>query len=277
MQMNKIDRKASAYKAFTAIAYLVAFIWLIPLIWVLRTAFAPENCAVNIGSFFFPTLDNFSSVLASVPFAQYFCNTIIIVAGTLVVQIFFITLAAYAFARLKFYGKSVLFTLFLTQLLITPDVLIFPTFQLMGKLGVTNTLIGIMLPFFASGMGIFLLRQSIKTIPVELEEAAFVEGCPVFKVIWRIYFPLLRPAYTAFALISISYHWNDFLWPLVMVNSSGNRPLTLGLAMVAQTYETGAQWGNICAATLIVIFPLMVAFLIFQKQFIESFAQSGIK
>jgi ABC-type sugar transport system, permease component len=277
MQMNKIDRNSPGYRVFTAAAYLVAFLWLIPLLWVLRTAFAPENSAVNIGSFFLPTLENFNSVLTSVPFPQYFLNTVIIVAGTLAVQIFFITLAAYAFARLRFFGKNALFTLFLTQLLITPDVLIFPTFQLMGKLGATNTLIGIMLPFFASGMGIFLMRQSIKTLPVELEEAAFVEGCPVFKVIWKIYFPLLRPAYTAFALISISYHWNDFLWPLVMINSTGNRPLTLGLAMVAQTYETGAQWGNICAATLIVICPLMVAFLIFQKQFIESFAQSGIK
>lgn len=262
---------------FGAGMLFVALISLIPLLWVLRTAFVPKELALD---FFAPvtlTLEHFLLVLSSAPFGQYYMNTVYMVAATLAVQLLFVTPAAYAFARLDFYGRNVLFTLFLAQLMITPDVLIFPTYQLMAGLKLTNTLTGVVLPFFSSAMGIFLLRQTMKTIPYELEEAARIEGYSTLRIIWSIYTPLLKPAYAAFALISVSYHWNDFLWPLVMINDVDKRPVTLGLALFAQAYETGAQWSVICAATFLVIAPLLLLFIIFQRQFIESFARSGIK
>ena len=262
---------------FRILMYVIAFLSLIPLLWVVRTAFIEKKLALDFFAPFIPTWEHFETVLSSAPFFQYYLNTFILVAGTLAVQLLFITPAAYAFARMEFYGKNILFTLFLTQLMITPDVLIFPTYQLMAQLRMTDTLVGVMLPFFASAMGIFLLRQNIKTIPYELEEAARVEGYSTLKIIRYIYVPLLRPAYAAFALISVSYHWNDFLWPLVMINDVSKRPVTLGLALFAQAYETGAQWSVICAATFLVIAPLLLLFILFQRQFIESFAQSGIK
>lgn len=271
------EKKSAVSVIFHVVMYALALLWMIPLFWMIRTAFSPADAVVDLGAVRAPTLDNFAEVLNTAPFNTYYLNTILIVVGTLAVQFFFITLAGYAFARLDFWGKNVVFTLFLAQLMITPDVLIFPMYQLMANLRLINTLPGIMLPFFASAMGIFLMRQNIKTVPMELEEAAKMEGCSVWKVIWKVYAPLLRPTYAAFGLISISYHWNDFLWPLVMINDVGKRPLTLGLAVFAQAYETGAQWGDICAATSIVIAPLLIIFLLFQRQFIESFARSGMK
>ncbi len=115
-----------------------------------------------------------------------------------------------------------------------------------------------MIPYFASAFGIFLLRQMFMTIPPELDEAARVEGYSRWRILWKIYFPLARPAYIAFGLVSVSYHWNNFLWPLIVTNSVENRPLTVGLAIFAQSFETGAQWTDVSAATLIVVAPCAI-------------------
>lgn len=256
---------------------LLAFVFLIPLLWMVRTAVAPQSEVLKLTSLFMPSLDSIRYILTAAPFDQYYLNTIFMVALTLAVQFISITLAGYAFARLNFYGKNLLFVLFLTQLMISADVLIMPNYRMMGTLGLTDTQIGVILPFFVSAMGILMMRQTIKTIPYELEEAAKIDGCGQMRILWSVCIPLLRPAYVAFGLISASYQWNNFLWPLVMINSERNRPLTLGLAIFAMSSETGAQWGNVCAATLLVIAPLLLIFLIFQRQFIESFAHSGIK
>ncbi|MFA9380761.1 MAG: carbohydrate ABC transporter permease [Acetanaerobacterium sp.] len=266
--------RSGAFALALGVCVLVA---LIPLLWVFRTAFITRDRAIDLFAPMQITLDNFRRVLDAVPFFDYYGNTLIIAAGILVTQFFMLTLAAYAFARLEFYGKSILFTLFLTQMMITPDVLIFPNYRLMGSLGLIDTHLGIMLPFFASALGIFLLRQSFKTIPMELEEAARIEGCGRLGLLVRIYVPLAKPAYIAFGLVSASYQWNNFLWPLVMVKSVSMRPVTVGLAIFAQSYETGAQWSDICAATFLVIAPLLLLFFLFQRQFLESFAHSGIK
>jgi len=266
-------RRAASFSVFG----ILAVIFLIPLLWMLRTAFAGPEKALNLLSFFVPTINNFTRVLAAAPFGRYYGNTLFMVTGILLIQFVFITLAGYAFARLDFYGSKILFILMLTQILITPDVLIMPVYGLMGRFSLVNTRIGVMLPFFASAMGAFFIRQTVKTIPFELEEAAVIDGCGLPRMLYRIYMPLLKPAYIAFGFISASYQWNNFLWPLVMINSVEKRPLTLGLAIFAMSYETGAQWSEVCAATLLVVAPLLAAFLLFSKQFTESMASSGIK
>lgn len=257
--------------------YLFAFVCAIPLIWMIRTAFIPSSEALNLFAIKLPTLNHFASILRAAPFDQYYLNTIVVVVGVLAVQFVFITFAGYAFARLDFYGSKLLFVLFLTQLMITPDVLIMPNYRFMSSLNLVDTKLGIMLPFFISAMGTLMMRQSIKTIPSALEEAAKIDGCGQLGIIIRIVVPLLKPVYIAFGLISASYQWNNFLWPLVMIDSVEKRPLTLGLAIFAMSYETGAQWSEVCAVTLLVVAPLLILFLFFQKQFIESFAHSGIK
>jgi len=268
-------------RAGRLLAFLIfgslALIFIIPFMWMLRVAFADHVNALNLPVFFIPVLTNFSRVWAAAPFGLYYANTIFMATGILAVQFVLITLAGYAFARLDFYGSKILFVLLLTQLMITPDVLIMPVYNLMGRFSLINTRIGIMLPFFASAMGTFFIRQTIKTIPYELEEAAIIDGCSLPRMLLKIYVPLLKPAYIAFGFISSSYQWNNFLWPLVMINSVEKRPLTLGLAIFAMSYETGAQWSDVCAATLLVVAPLLAAFLFFSKQFTEGMAHTGIK
>ena len=250
---------------------------MIPLIWVIRTAFIPKDLALDLTALALPTLDNFKRVLAAAPFGKYYGNTIFITAGVLLIQFVLITLAGYAFARIDFYGSKVLFVLFLSQLMIAPEVLILPNYSMMSKWGLTDTKIGIMLPFFASAMGTLIVRQTMKTIPYELEEAAKMDGANLFEILWKVYVPLLKPAYVSFGMISASFQWNNFLWPLVMTDSVEKRPLSLGLAMFAMSYETGVQWSDVSAATVLVCAPLLILFFVFQRQFMESFMHSGIK
>ncbi len=252
-------------------------ICMIPLIWVIRTAFIPKELALDLTAVAAPVLDNFKRVMAAAPFDKYYGNTIVIVLGVLLVQFVLITLAGYAFARIDFYGSKALFVLFLSQMMIAPEVLILPNYSMMAKWGLTDTRIGIMLPFFASAMGTMIVRQTIKTIPYELEEAAKADGANLFQILWKVYVPLLKPAYISFGMISASFQWNNFLWPLVMTDSVEKRPLSLGLAMFAMSYETGAQWSDVSAATVLVCAPLLLLFFVFQRQFMESFMHSGIK
>lgn len=244
---------------------------------MIKTALVPSSDALQMFKLSVPTLDNIKKILNAAPFGQYYINTIIMVTAVLFVQFISITLAGYAFARIDFYGKNILFMLFLTQMMVSADVLIMPNYKFISKMSLADTKLGVILPFFASAMGILMMRQTVKTIPYELEEAARIDGCGLLRIISTIYVPLLKPVYIAFGLVSASYQWNNFLWPLVMINSEKNRPLTLGLAIFAMSAETGANWSATCAATLIVVIPLLVIFIIFQKQFMQSFATSGIK
>lgn len=262
---------------YRSLMWILMGISVIPLIWVIRTALVPSAKALDLFALAKPTMENIRHVFETVPFLQYYGNTILITLLVLAVQLVLVTFAGYAFARMDFYGSKFLFVIFLAQMMIAPEVLILPNYSLMVKLGLNDSRIGIALPFFASAMGTLIVRQTIKTIPYELEEAAQVEGASFMQIITKVYVPLLKPAFVAFGMISVSYQWNNFLWPLVMTDSVSKRPLSLGLAMFAMSFETGAQWSDVSAATFLVCAPLLILFVVFQKQFIESFVHSGIK
>ncbi|PRX17785.1 sn-glycerol 3-phosphate transport system permease protein [Orenia metallireducens] len=264
-------------RIFRFCMYFLALLWVIPLLWLIWTAIRPSQLATSLSFSVDFTLDNFIDAWQKAPFAQYYLNTFYIVFGILIVQLITATLAAYVFARLNFWGKKVIFILILVQLMIPIDVLIFPNYNVLRDLSLLNTKLGIMIPYFATAFGIFLLRQRFKSVPYELEEVAKLEGCGILETIWKVYVPLAKPTYIAFGLVSVSYHWSSFLWPLIVTDSAQNRPLTVGLSLFAQSFETGAQWAEVSAATFMVIFPLLLAFFIFQKEFISSFMQSGIK
>ncbi len=276
-QKHTLQWKKVGTALLKGLMFLMLFINAIPLLWVIRTAFISQDKALDLFAVGLPTLDNFKRVLAAAPFGKYYGNTLFITIGILLVQLVFITLAGYAFARIDFYGSRLLFILFLSQLMIAPEVLILPNYSLMVKLGLNDHLLGIMLPFFASAMGTLIVRQTIKTIPTELEEAARVDGANLPQILGKVYVPLLLPAYLSFGMISAAFQWNNFLWPLVMTDSVSKRPLSLGLAMFAMSYETGAQWSDVSAATFLVCVPLLALFIIFQRQFMDSFMHSGIK
>ncbi|MDP7065386.1 MAG: carbohydrate ABC transporter permease [Arenicellales bacterium] len=260
----------------TVAAWLLAILWVSPLLYAFWAAFHASEYAIHFELFAPLTLDNFKEALSQAPFIRYGINTFILVTMLLLSQLFVCTLAAYAFARFEFAGSSIAFALVLVQLMIAPEILIVENYSTLAKMGFIDTITGIGLPYMASAFGIFLLRQAFKSTPKELEEAARLEGCGLWGTLWRVYVPLARPTYLAYGLVSISHHWNNFLWPLVVTNSVETRPLTVGLGIFGAP-ESGVDWSIISAATLLSVAPLLVAFLLFQRQFIQSFMRSGIK
>ena len=257
-------------------AWILALVWVSPLLYAFWAAFHTQEYAINFDILAPLTLSNFAEAWVQAPFARYFLNTFLIVSSILIVQFIVCTLAAYAFARYEFFGNKILFAIILLQLMIVPEVLIVENYNIMSKLNLVDTVLGVGLPYMASAFGIFLLRQTFKSIPKELEEAARIEGCKLFGILLRVYVPLAKPTYLAYGLVSVSYHWNNFLWPLVITNSVNTRPLTVGLAIFGAP-ESGVNWSIISAATLLSVSPLLLGFILFQKQFIQSFMFAGIK
>lgn len=259
---------------------LIAFIFLVPLIFTILMSIRPETQPVTNGNIFFGdriTFDNYVQAWNIAPWGLHYLNTIIFVLGTLLVQIFTVTAAAYAFARMKFFGRGILLFIILLQLMIPTGVLLVQNFAIIRELGLFDTHVALMIPYWGSAFGVLLLRQTFREIPLELEEAAHIDGANLFQVIRNIYVPNAIPAYVAFALVSISSHWNEFLWPFIITRSEEVRPLTVGLNKLIKTTDQGAFYGQLMAGTLLVIAPLVVLFILFQRRFIESFAQSGIK
>src|SRR4051794_28648913 len=259
-----------------AVAWVLALLWLAPLSYAFWSAFHPAAYATSFSLSAPLTLENFVRAWNQAPFGRYYLNTVLLVGMVLAGQLVLCTLAAYAFARFKFKGSGIAFALVLLQLMIMPDVLIVENYRVVSGLGLLDTIPAIALPYMASAFGIFLLRQTFKSIPQELVEAARVEGAGPLTILWRVYVPLARPTYVAFGLVSVSYHWNNFLWPLIVTNSVEARPLTVGLAVFGAP-ETGVDWSIITAATVMTMAPLLFAFLLFQRQFVQSFMRAGIR
>jgi sn-glycerol 3-phosphate transport system permease protein len=257
-------------------AITLAILWVLPLAYAVWAAIHPSEYTTRFVLTAPLTFDNFTRAWAAAPFARYFLNSFILVTFILAFQLVLGTLAAYALARQDFFGRDVAFALILAQLMIMPDALIVENYQTMTRLGLVDTIPAIALPYIASAFGIFLLRQTFKTVPKELDDAARVEGASPLQVLLKVYVPLAKPTYVAYGLVSVSYHWNNFLWPLIITNSVESRPLTVGLQIFSSP-DQGIDWALICAATLMTSAPLLLGFLIFQRQFVQSFMRAGIR
>jgi sn-glycerol 3-phosphate transport system permease protein len=262
-----------------AILFVAALVMVVPLVWIVLTAFKERNEVFSLVPQWLPahpTFNNFLGVLDAMPFWRYYWNTLVVAFGILAVQLVTITLAAYAFARMEFPGRDALFILLLVQLMIAPQSTVIQNYLTVTSLGLLDTKLAIMAPYLASAFGTFLLRQTFKGIPRELEEAAALDGCGGFRFLFHVAIPLALPGYLAFGLVSLTYHWNEFFWPLVVTETTNARTLTLGLGIFAQTAEGSADWTMLMAMTLMVIAVPLVLFLVFQKRFINSFMQSGL-
>jgi len=257
-------------------AWLLGLLWALPVLFAAWTAFHGREYATHVDLTAPLTLQNFARAWSAAPFARYFLNSFVLVSAILAAQLVLCTLAAFAFARVAFRGSQLVFALVLVQLMVMPDVLIVENYTTIHGIGLVDTIPAIGLPYVASAFGIFLLRQTFKTVPRELDEAARVEGCNLLQLLWRVYVPLAKPVYIAYGLVSVSYHWNNFLWPLIVTNSVATRPVTVGLSVFAAT-DQGIDWSVIAAATLMTSGPLLVAFLLFQRQFVQSFMRAGIR
>ena len=272
--LHKVGRATVAIE--TTGAWFLAMLWIAPLVYAVWAAVHPSAYSAHFVLNAPLTVENFVKAWSAAPFARYFLNTFLLVTMILAAQLILCTLAAYAFARFDFYGRDFVFILVLIQLMIMPDVLIVENYRTMSALGIVDTIPAIGLPYMASAFGIFLLRQTFKTIPRELDEAARIEGAGPLQVLLKVYVPLARPVYVAYGLVSVSYHWNNFLWPLIVTNSVSTRPLTVGLQIFASS-DQGIDWSVVTAATLMTSAPLLIAFLLFQRQFVQSFMRAGIR
>ncbi len=257
-------------------AWALALLWVLPLAYAVWTAVHPAAFEARFDLLAPLTLENFAKAWSAAPFGRYFLNTFLLVTVILAGQFLLCTLAAYAFARYRFPGRGILFGLVLLQLLIMPDILIVENYKAIHLLDLVDTIPAMALPYIASGFGIFLLRQTFLSVPKELEEAAQIEGLSSLGILLRVYVPPAIPTYLAYGLVSVSHHWNNFLWPLIVTNSVETRPVTVGLS-VFSAIDSGVEWSVINAATLMTSGPLLLAFLLFQRQFVQSFMRAGIK
>ena len=260
----------------TVAAWLLGLLWLLPLAYAVWAAIHPAQYATHLALFAPLTAGNVVTAWQAAPFPRYLLNTFLLVTMVLVAQFALCTPAAYAFARMRFPGRDIVFGVVLLQLMVMPDILLVANYTSLARLGLVDSIAGIALPYLGSAFGIFLLRQTFRQVPQELDDAARLEGAGLLATIWRVYVPLARPTYVAYGLVSVSYHWNNFLWPLVITNSVTTRPLTVGLSVFAST-DQGVDWSVICAATLMTTAPLLLAFLLFQRQFVQSFMRAGIR
>ncbi len=265
------------------IAYAIlisgAIAMIMPFVWMVSTSFKEPGGIFTYPPRWIPdrfALSNYLDAWRAVPFGRYFFNSVFVASAVTLGQLITCSLAAYAFARLDFPGKSLLFVLFLSTMMIPLQLTIIPSFLVLRELKWLDTYYALVVPFTVSAFGTFLLRQTFMTIPQDLEDAAKLDGCSRLGFLWRIVLPLSRPSLASLALFTFMGTWNDYLWPLIMTNSREMRTLQIGLRFLV-SQEGGSRWGMFMAAAVMVSLPVIVFYLLVQKQFVEGIALTGLR
>ncbi len=264
------------------ILYLVltigAFIMLMPFLWMLSTSLkAPNEITMRTIKWIPETFrwENYRTAWNAAPFATYFSNSFVIAITCTIIEVMLSSLAAYAFAKFDFFGKNVLFVLFLGTMMIPGEVMLIPNYLTMVKFGWIDTYYSLIIPWTVSVFSIFLLRQFFMSIPHELYEAAILDGCGRFKYLIKVMLPLSKPALVTVMLFKFIGSWNAFLWVLIMTNTPKMRTVPVGLTYFVS--DVGTQYNLLMAASAFAMAPIVVLFLLLQKQFIQGIARSGLK
>lgn len=272
-----MDNLSTSRKMLIHLALILgAFIMAVPFLWMILTSIKTNAEATAIPPKIFPAVaqwKNYVEVFQKFPFMGYYWNTIVTTAAKTIGQLLFCSMAAYAFARIKFPGRDIIFILYLSVLMVPGQALLIPQYQIISNLGLLNTLTALVLPGLFSAFGTFLLRQFFLSLPKEIEEAAKIDGCNHFQIYWRIMLPLARPGLIALAIFTIMWSWNDFLWPLIVNSSPSKMPLSAGLATLKGQHAT--DFPLLMAGTFLASWPLIVIFMFFQRTFVEGIALSG--
>jgi multiple sugar transport system permease protein len=254
-----------------------AFFMLAPFIWMISTSLKSAGAVFEYPPTFIPDpprWDNYRRVFEVLPFARFFLNSLFVASAVTMLQLVTSSLAAYAFARLRFPGRDALFLGYLGTLMIPAQVVIIPNFILLSYLGWIDTYQALILPAAFSAFGTFLLRQYFLTIPGELEDAAVVDGANHFQIYTRVILPLSGPALSALAIFTFLFNWNSFLYPLVVTNSTQMSTLTVGLNTLQGQYNTA--WTLLMAGSVIALLPVLVVFIFAQRYFIKGITMTGI-
>jgi ABC-type glycerol-3-phosphate transport system permease component len=269
--------------AETALIHLTligaSLIMLFPIIYVLLGSFKGPTEMFSLHPKLLPQglyLQNYVDAWQLNPFGNFIVNSILVATAITLGQMLTSVLGAYAFARLRFAGRDALFMVYLATLMIPGHVTLIPTFLIVKSLGWVDTYAGLTVPFLATAFGTFLMRQFFLTIPGELEDAAKIDGAGRLRFLFQILLPLSRPALGALGIWSFLSAWNQYLWPLIVTNSTKMRTVQIGIAMFLRE-EEGTSWAVVMAGTMLVILPTLIAFLAAQKQIIKGIAVTGMK
>ncbi|MBC1949995.1 carbohydrate ABC transporter permease [Listeria welshimeri] len=291
--MNTIKFKKMSKSFIWYIAVLlISLVTVFPLIWTVSTSFKPTSEILSNGMNLIPkmfTWDNYKDVFSTTPFARYLVNSLILAVGGVLSNLFFGSLAGYAFAKLPFKGKKGLFMTFLGSMMIPaivtmiPSFLVLKNFPLMGGnditghggMGFINTYWAILIPGAAGAFSIFFMKQFFETLPDELSEAARIDGCSEFQIFWKIYMPLAKTALATLGIMTFQAGWNQFMWPLIVLNSQKMMTVQVGLASFQ--YNESANYGALMAGTIVSTIPVLFVFIFAQKYFVEGIAHNGGK
>lgn len=275
MSARVLVRRAVA----TALVLLGAAIVLLPFVWMLSVSLKPADEIFSRDIAFWPSRfewENYVEAFTAVDLARYLMNGVIVCAGILVFQILFAVPCAYALAQRRFRGRTLVFGMVLAGLLVPYHVTAIPLFLGLAQLRLLDTYTALILPFVASVFGMFLFRQFFAQVPADLFEAARVDGLSETAIVWRIAFPLAWPAATAFAVFSVTAHWNDLFWPLIATSDRALATPPRGIVYF-NDQESGSDVGPLMAAAAIVTAPLVIGFLLAQRTFTRGLAASGLK
>ena len=255
---------------------VLAALTLLPFVWMAMTALKPGDEVMTNPPTWIPShlaWENFPRSLSFFPFDRFLLNSTIVAVGATALQMLTACLAAYAFARLRFRGRTLLFLVYLGTLMVPQQVTIVPLFLMMRGVGWIDTFAALILPSAFHALGVFLLRQFFLTIPHELEEAAVMDGAGHLRILWQVILPLSRPALATLALFTFIREWNAFLWPLIATNQQPMRTVAVGLSLFMGQY--GTEWHLLMAAATVTLLPVLALFLLAQRYFIEGVALTG--
>jgi multiple sugar transport system permease protein len=256
----------------------MALIFALPLLWLTVSSFMTDAQINRFPPTIIPDglhLDGYRYVFQTGDFGHWFLNSTIVAVVTVGSNLVFCSFAGYAFARMRFRGSKSLLALMLATLVVPFQLTMIPTFLLMKKLGLIDSLGALILPSLVTPFGVFLLRQFFVSVPREIEEAAWIDGCSRLSTLVQIVLPLARPALATVAVLTFLTVWNDLTWPLIAINSSEHYTLQLGLATYSGAHRT--QWAAVMAGNLLVTLPVVIAFLLAQRTFIRSLTSSAVK
>jgi multiple sugar transport system permease protein len=269
---RNVFRVVLVYTALVAIAWC----WLFPIAWAVSGSLKREGEVTEPRLLpAHPRWSNYTEVFSLMPFWRMFFNTVLYAGCVTAGQVFFCSLAGYAFARLQFRGRDTLFVLYLGTLMVPLTVTVIPQFIMMRIVGWVDTPWAMIVPgLFGSAFGTYLMRQFFRTLPTDLEEAAILDGCSPWQIYWRILLPHARPAVMVLAVLTWVNVWNDFLWPLLMLQRNSLATLTLGLVRLRGEYV--ARWPIIMAASMLIMVPLVIIYAVAQRSFVRGIAVTGM-
>ncbi|MDE7220716.1 MAG: carbohydrate ABC transporter permease [Oscillospiraceae bacterium] len=277
--VNSLRRSYALGKFLTYFALIAgSLIMVFPFLWMLLTSFKTVPESMQIPATLFPSafrLDKYKEVLENLPFVRLYWNTILLVFFRVICAIAFSSMAGYAFAKLKFRGKNILFTIVLMQMSLPSQIFLIPQYQMVAKMGMANTIFALVFPGLVSAFGVFFLRQTYMSIPEEVGEAAYLDGCNQWVTFYKIMFPLTGTSVAALTIFTAVFAYGDLMWPQIVNNDINMFTLSAGLATLRGMNTT--DFPMLMAGSLLAMLPMVVLYLIFQRQFVEGIAGTGGK